>query len=550
MAKITLRHGDVVQQLEKLDDESVDAIITDPPYNLSFAGKKWDDKGTPQDFEDWCLAWSTECLRVLKKGGYMVSFGGTRTFHRMASGIEDAGFVIKDCLSWNYGSGFPKSQNIAKDIDKRGGKDIAWFGSWLRNWREENNIKQKDVAKLFPSKTGKLTGCVANWELGFNMPTNEQFNKICKEFDLPFESLEEAQREVVGMKKTNLTVYQEIGKDNTSGEIEITVASTDEAKLWEGYGTALKPSWEPIILAQKPFKGTIASNVLSEGVGAMNIDACRISLNMGEVKTGGFGNGEIGYGGGDARNVEWKKKTDGRWPANVILQHHAECEHIGKKVVKGDGHAPKLSKGNPFGGKNDQAHEERHYNNEIVEDWVCHDDCPIHVMDAQSGVSKSSGGRVANISQTSTIYGGGKGLGQNLSAKEVKGNPGKGDKGGASRFFYQPKVSKKERTCDGLVENQHPTVKPIALMEWLIKLVCPDEKVMNRTPVILDCFIGSGATAIAANRLGIDSIGIDMDKESLITTQLRLRYDNTLWGGTPVPYIDGLPSVTTSSFVA
>jgi DNA modification methylase len=535
MAIITLKHGDVIEQLKTLDDDSIDAIITDPPYNLTFAGKKWDDKGAPLDFEEWCKSWSQECLRVLRVGGYMVSFGGTRTFHRMASGIEDAGFVIKDCLSWNYGSGFPKSHDVSKSIDKRGGKDVSWFGTWLREWRNKNNIKQKDVAKLFPSKTGKLTGCVANWELGFNLPTNEQFNKICKEFDLPFESLEEAEREVVGKKKTNLTVYREIGRSNTSGDIEVTVASTDEAKLWEGYGTALKPAWEPIILAQKPIKGTIAHNVLTNGVGAMNIDSCRISLKDGETKTGGFGNAEIGFGGGDGRNVEWKQKTDGRWPANVILQHHSECELIGQKVVKGNGHAPKLSKGNPFGGKNDQAHEERHYNNEIVEDWVCHDDCPIHVMDAQSGVLKPATSRTDTISKG--MFAGG------LAGTVYP------DKGGASRFFYQPKVSKKERSCNGLVENTHPTVKPIALMDWLIKLVCPNEKSMNRRPIVLDCFIGSGATAIAAHRLGVDCIGIDADADSLRTTQLRLKYDNTLWEGIPVPHIIGDSKVALASSI-
>ena len=108
MSIITLKHGDVVEQLKLLDDDSVDAIITDPPYNLNFMGKKWDNIGAPLEFQQWCSSWATECLRVLRKGGYLLSFGGTRTFHRTASGIEDAGFVIKDCLSWNYGSGFPK----------------------------------------------------------------------------------------------------------------------------------------------------------------------------------------------------------------------------------------------------------------------------------------------------------------------------------------------------------------------------------------------------------------------------------------------------------
>ena len=129
MATITLNHGDVVEQLKNIDDESIDAIITDPPYNLSFMGKKWDNKGAPKQFQEWCSAWSAECLRVLRKGGYLLSFGGTRTFHRIAAGIEDAGFVIKDCLSWNYGSGFPKSHNISKAIDKKAGVERKVIGT-------------------------------------------------------------------------------------------------------------------------------------------------------------------------------------------------------------------------------------------------------------------------------------------------------------------------------------------------------------------------------------------------------------------------------------
>jgi site-specific DNA-methyltransferase (adenine-specific) len=312
----------------------------------------------------------------------------------------------------------------------------------------------------------------------------------------------------------------------------LTKSATEEAKRWDGYGTALKPSWEPIIFGQKPIKGTIAANVLDKGVGALNIDACRIGLNDGETKTGGFGNGEIGYGGGDARNVEWKTKTDGRWPANVILQHHSECVCEGTKVVKGDGHAPKLSKGNPFGGENNQPHEERYYKEELIEDWVCHQGCPISIMDRQSGTSKSTGGRA--YQNTNDMFSGGY-----AQVKGIKKDPGFGDKGGASRFFYQPKVSKKERTCEGRVKNEHPTVKPINLMEWLISLVCPHANSMGRTPLIIDCFVGSGSTAIAAHRLGVDCIGIDADEDALRITRQRLLNDYTLWEGMIVPCVVG-----------
>jgi len=192
---------------------------------------------------------------------------------------------------WIYGSGFPKSADISKQIDKRvpksadiskqidkrGGKPVGWFGKWLRSWREENNITQKEIAELFPSKTGGLTGCVANWELGLNMPTAEQFTKIVRAFNLPFETIEEIEREVIGKTTTNLTVYNNIGGDNTSGEIDITAPATPEAKLWNGWHShGLKPAYEPIIMAVKPNEGSYAENALKWGVAGLNIDESRI----------------------------------------------------------------------------------------------------------------------------------------------------------------------------------------------------------------------------------------------------------------------------------
>ena len=259
MATITLNHGDVVEQLKNIEDESIDAIITDPPYNLSFMGKKWDNKGAPKQFQEWCSAWSIECLRVLRRGGYLLSFGGTRTFHRIAAGIEDAGFVIKDCLSWNYGSGFPKSHNISKAIDKKAGveREVIGYGQKGRNLTR-NGIK------------GDML--IDSWHQESIAP-------------------------------------------------EITQPATAESTRWEGYGTALKPAWEPIILAQKPFKGTIVNNVLTHGVGGMNIDATRIESDGSHKRPFQPTNQQ--------RDIYGKQtgfqptNANGRFPANAIFDEEA-----------------------------------------------------------------------------------------------------------------------------------------------------------------------------------------------------------------------------------
>ena len=414
MATITLNHGDVVEQLKNIDDESIDAIITDPPYNLSFMGKKWDNKGAPKQFQEWCSAWSAECLRVLKKGGYLLSFGGTRTFHRITSGIEDAGFIIKDCLSWNYGSGFPKSHNISKAMDKKAGAERKILG-----------LNPHQIGRKTDNTTGSLAGSLGDGYEG----------------------------KVVGQRQSY-----------------ITEPATVESARWEGYGTALKPAWEPIILAQKPFKGTIVNNVLTHGVGGMNIDATRISHNDPEIvrKTfdsplGMFTNpnrkGERGAG----------PSPDGRWPANAIFDEEAGA-----------------------------------------------------ILNEQSGECKTGSIKPYTSQGSNSAF---------IPDKMHRNFSQPASSGGASRFFYCPKTPKKERNCMGHVENKHPTVKPIKLMEWLIKLVCPTSEAMGRQPVILDCFIGSGSTALAANRLNVDCIGIDADEESLKTARLRLMNDWRLQKG-------------------
>jgi DNA modification methylase len=242
--------GDCIARMKMMDRSSVDNIITDPPYEIGFMGKGWDNTGVAYNPATWRAA-----HRVLKQNGLMLVFGATRTHHRIAHAIQRAGFEIVDIIAWCYGTGFPKSHNISKAIDKRGGKDVSWFGKWLKQWREENGIAQKEVAELFPSKTGNLTGCVANWELGFNPPTNEQFNLICKTFDLPFSNMEEAKGEYLGKIKHSRSggddFAKQVGSKSQSREEEVFATATEPAKQWEGWGTALKPAWEPIIVARK-----------------------------------------------------------------------------------------------------------------------------------------------------------------------------------------------------------------------------------------------------------------------------------------------------------
>jgi hypothetical protein len=373
---VKLMLGNNIDKLKELPDNFVDSIVTDPPYGISFMNKKWDYDVPSVEF------WK-EVYRVLKPGGHILSFGGTRTYHRMVVNIEDAGFEIRDQIMWVYGSGFPKSLNIGKEVDKRGGKTIGWFGEWLVKWRKDNNIPQSKIAELFPSKTGGLTGCVSNWELGNNLPTNEQFNLICKTFNLPFNSLEEVEREFIGTKTSGIgKAFTKDGWGSGKDEVEITKGNSQ----YEGWGTGLKPANEPIVLARKPIEEkTITENVLRFGTGGINIDGCRIgndlipspqhnTSNFKSVRTSG--EYENTYNGNIIEN-------NGRFPANFIIDEDAS-----------------------------------------------------KILDEQSGEGKSTK-RLNN---------------QDYNKKSDNINIGGGNKnceyndtGGASRFFYVPKVGKKER---------------------------------------------------------------------------------------------------------
>jgi len=481
-ANATVFHGSNLDVLPFMADNSVDAIVTDPPYELGFMGKSWDSTGIAYSVELW-----RECLRVLKPGGHILSFGGSRTWHRVAVAIEDAGFELRDSIAWLYGSGFPKSHDISKAIDKRGGQNISWFGAWLKNWREENQVSQKEVSALFPSKTGNLTGCVANWELGFSLPTAEQFTIICRHFDLPFQSLEEAEREVIGTKFSGIANAAEKDRHTIGAskavEVDVTAPATDEAKQWQGWGTALKPAFEPVVVGRKPLIGTVAANVLVWGVGGLNIDASRIQADDAVEGRSRHGGGVVGNGTSFELPDSTSVMPAGRWPANIIL-----------------------------------------------------DEYTAGLLDEQSGISKSTGGRIGKKETSNIDFG--------LSGNYEKGDPGFGDVGGASRFFYVAKASKRDRN-EGLEDfepqrhadrvsdtgvggdnprnrsnqakqNFHPTVKPTDLMRYLIKLVTP------AGGVVLDPFTGSGSTGKAALLDGYQFLGIEMTDDYLPIIQGRL----------------------------
>jgi DNA modification methylase len=378
---------DCLDGMKLLDDNSIDNIVTDPPYELGFMGKKWDSTGIAYNIELW-----KECLRILKPGGHLLAFGGTRTYHRMACAIEDAGFEIRDCIQWLYGSGFPKSHDISKAIDKEFGAEREVIGTYQHPDGKPRNIE------------------------------NHKANKDARIADQNW-----------GMKQ--------------SGFQPITSPATDEAQKWEGWGTALKPANEPIVLARKPIsEKTIAENVLKWGTGGINIDGCRIptedNLNGGRYSDN---KGEITCNvytpAINKRSKNDYQQPEGRFPANVILD-----EEAGK------------------------------------------------LLDEQSGISKGSSKPRKNKGTGNICYGDYKTI--------VTQNDTWGDTGGASRFFYCAKAGKKERG-EG---NNHPTVKPVSLIKYLVTLATPPDG------VCLDPFMGSGTTAIACINTNRNYIGFELDK--------------------------------------
>ena len=420
-----LINSDCILAMKEMPDNSVDSIVTDPPYELGFMGKSWDSTGIANSVEMW-----SQALRVLKPGGHLIAFSGSRTYHRMAVAIEDAGFEIRDQIMWVYGSGFPKSQNISKALDKSENNEV-----WKNNEYGGGNSKCDKCGKWMIS--GSPCQCP---------------------------------KPIIEFK-------------------------TEAAKQWQGWGTALKPAHEPMVLARKPIVGTVANNVLTYGVGGLNIDASRVGRVEGDVSKGGFGNGGIGIGGvgegnGEGQNAEWVESTQGRYPANFI--------HDGS--------------------------------DEVVNSFP---------ETKATGSGKISGFRKGGDSENSVGISGVKSAADGFS-----------DSGSAARFFYCAKTSKRDRNegLDGFEEkakvfngqsdkpagnakgsvedkfstqpsaNNHPTVKPTELMRYLVRLVTPPQG------TVLDPFMGSGSTGKACAYEGFDFIGIDQSAEYVEIARARIEF--------------------------
>lgn len=365
-SNLTLHLDDCLIVMRKMPDCSVDSIVTDPPYGLKFMGKAWDNLSPG-------VEWATECLRILKPGGHLLAFGGSRTWHRLATTVENAGFELRDSIAWLHGQGFPKSHNVETAVSKRCGE---------------------------------------------------------------------------------------------AGENE-----------WRGWGTALKPAFEPIVVGRKPLTGTVAANVLAHGTGALNIDGCRVgSDERVNAPSGAPGANAYRFTGGDGRDAENARAyaerskalpptvVTGRWPTNVVLDESQAAE-----------------------------------------------------LDQQTGILTSGSGSVKRASSSDSA-------GNRSAAYGAESRPAGtevvsyGDSGGASRFFptfhYEAKAPSRERPKINGVG--HPTVKPLALMRWLVRLVTPPKG------IVLDTFLGSGTTAEAALLEGFACVGIDDDTFSMELTAQRL----------------------------
>lgn len=409
---ISLYNADCLLALDELEENSVDSIVTDPPYELNFMGKGWDNAGISFSKGTWA-----KCLRVLKPGGYMLAFGGSRTYHRIACAIEDAGFEIRDCIMWLYGSGFPKSMNIGLAVDKKNGVESPVVGKSKRHG-------------------GGIVGNGSSYELPPIIP-----------------DIKEAQNK------------------------------------WKGWGTALKPSYEPIIVARKPFKGSLVDNVMKWGVGGINIDECRVGdevVSIHNAPVGTFAGGEYGRGS----DTESYRSSVGRFPANTILTYD---DTDSEEVCRG---FPNSKGGSGKGFRKDAYEEKPTATNFTRGDFVPYN-----------------------------------------------------DDGSAARYFYCAKASKKDRdegleefdedtTDDGrnkpidnpylgegtMRHNIHPTVKPTTLMQYLVRLVTP------KGGTVLDPFMGSGSTGKAVayenneRNAGYKFIGIEKETEYCKIAEARIKY--------------------------
>ena len=510
-----LYKGDMRDMLEVIEPNTIDSIITDPPYELNFMNKGWDNSGIAFQKDTW-----EKCYEVLKPGGYLLAFGGSRTFHRIACAIEDAGFEIRDTIMWLYGSGFPKSMDISKSLDKRNGRtsnEFVEFGKYLKEKR--GNISQTEISKLFPSKNGGITGRVSNWENGLELPNKEQYIKLKSilylgdKYDYLIEK-EQAKREIIGKGKAGLTkgtIANFVG--NT--EFDITIPSTDLAKQWQGWGTALKPSFEPIIVARKPFKGSLVDNVIQYGVGGINIDECRVEPTGEDTGRNNTGcknsplNSKDGWNKNSMVGIDTTGRYEGRFPANTILTYdETDFEEVcgGFPQSKGQAHIRNntIGKYDFFTEKNGKI-----YNANTETGYTDSGSASRYFYCAKaSKKDRDEGLDEFETKKTGELQGGRK----DGSAGSIMQNANGGTRVNPYAGAGIPK------------KNVHPTVKPTELMQYLVRLVTPNGG------IILDPFNGSGSTGKAVmyenkeRNKNYKYIGIELTEEYLPISKARIEY--------------------------
>lgn len=519
---VILHHGDSLDVLRTLPAASVDAVCTDPPYGLAFMGREWDAYG-PAAFAEFSRLWACEAYRVLKPGGHLLAFGGTRTWHRLASGIEDAGFEIRDTITWLYGSGFPKSLDVSKAIDRqRDDRQAALrVAAWLAARRDEAGWTNRQIDQLFgfDGMAGHWTArpdmkvChVPRWDqwqalkdaLAFGDEMDAEVWRLNGRKGTPGEAW--SQREVIGERTTGIGTGQgPVAYIGDSENRAVTAPATDDARRWSGWGTALKPASEPIVVARKPLAGTVAQNVLAHSTGALNIDACRVGTG-GQLRWAtprGMGSpdsfADDAWTQAQGRPyAEPTASTVGRWPSNVVLSHAATPDGEDLCTVCECG---------ALGPHPETPHC---YDSGVTN---CVPGCPVAELDRQSGTLTSGANPTRRGSDKfRDSYG--------EFGGQTECTPARGaDSGGASRFFptfrYQAKAPTAERPRgdDG---TAHPTVKPLDLMRWLVRLATPPGG------VVLEPFAGSGTTAEACVLEGLRCIAVERDEAYLPLITARL----------------------------
>ena len=515
----TLHLGDCRTVLATLDDASIDAIVCDPPYELGFMGKSWDNTGIAYDVTVW-----QQCLRVLKPGGHLVAFGGSRTYHRLAVAIEDAGFEIRDQIQWIYASGFPKSLDVSKAMDKQAGavRDVVVD-------KHEDMFGEYEVNKRYKAAT--QTGV---------------------------------------MNGLNKSKANELGHTY----VTITAPATDLAKQWDGWGTALKPAHEPAVLARKPLCGTVADNVRTWGVGALNIDGTRVEAFDGYEKawdtpvrtnisngSATFGTGKSSISGTHLVDISANKPTAGRWPANVIFDEEAA-------LLLGEPsrffYTAKASKSEREAGLDGMCTVKYDIDKSIIGGLSWNDVSTVAVQLLQKVTSDlaalkwhigESGENITALYPSDSLFTTSMETNKITALKTcnslmhlltndctadvncVKTDGTSHAENAESLKAWMLSITNgKTELALGAVNvvlttllqvneteplqrnNIHSTVKPLSLMRYLVRLVTP------KGGKVLDPFMGSGSTGCAAVLEGCDFVGIDITPEYVAIAQKRIAH--------------------------